>query len=150
MKYNTENNPEVVNWIPVRPLVLMCFYKRSVCSAVGQENSHNPAMSSSLLLLWSLFGNPQTQEHPGLNLDENTQSQVSFQTLCLLVAGPCLFKGFGGTEFLFAGYFEGTCQRRILDATRLVRPDVARDGENGTLSDTAAWVRYISWCHYVL
>lgn len=69
-----------------------------------------------------VIGNPQTQEHPRINLDKNTQSEVSFHMVGSLVAGLylCLFKGFRGPDFIFAGYFEETHQRWILSAKTLV------------------------------
>lgn len=34
-----------------------------------------------------IIGNPQTQEHPRINHDEDTQSEGSFHMVCMLVAG---------------------------------------------------------------
>lgn len=69
-----------------------------------------------------VVGNPQTQEHPRINLDENTQTERSFHMVCMLVSGSsfCLFKGFLGARlFIFARYFEETCQRWILKSKHL-------------------------------
>ena len=81
-----------------------------------------------------VIGTPQTQEHPRINWDENAQSEVLFHMFCMLVAGfsLCLFKGFRGPDFIFAGYFEETCQGWILNTKRLefrvcLEPHVASD-----------------------
>lgn len=63
-----------------------------------------------------VIGHPQTQEQPRINLCENTQTEVSFHMVCMLVTGfsLCLFNGLRRPDFMFAGYFEETRQRWIL------------------------------------
>ncbi len=64
--------------------------------------------SGSLQMFWSLLlVIHQAQEHPRINQDWCTQSEVSFHMVCMLVAGfsLCLFKGFREPG-IFAGYLK--------------------------------------------
>lgn len=78
--------------------VYMCYGKslQSIKPALWSENIKSPQSQDMWIIadvLEFVVGNPQTAEHPRLNLDENTQSQDSFQMVCMTVAGLvlCLF-----------------------------------------------------------